>query len=90
MIRLQSRRPQAQAQGYLICKIREQEVTAKLEVCSLKKPLAKVHALFHMGLNAGKGDESKITMFQGKLQNSFRGRCYKIQLATDSLVSIAN
>ena len=53
-------------------KIRDQEVTARLEVSPpKKKPLAEAHALFYKGLNAVKGDESQITVVYGKLQISF-------------------
>ena len=52
-------------------KIRDQEVTARLEVSPPKKPLAKAHALFYRGLKAVKGDLSQITVVHGKLQISF-------------------
>ena len=52
-------------------KLHEQEVSARLESSPEKKTRAKAHALFHKGLKAVGGNESKINVVCGKIQISF-------------------
>ena len=52
-------------------KIRDQEVTARLEMSIQKKNLEKAHALFYKGFKAMGGNASKINGVYGKNQISF-------------------
>ena len=52
-------------------KLRDQVVSARLEMSPKKKPLAKGHALFYKGLKEVGGNESKINVVHGKIQISF-------------------
>ena len=50
-------------------KIRDQDVSARLEMSFQKKNLEKAHALFHNGLKAMGGNESKISGGVWKMSN---------------------
>ena len=52
-------------------KIRDQDVSARLETSWEKKHLEKAHALFYKGFKAMGGNESKINGVYGKNQISF-------------------
>ena len=52
-------------------KIRDQDVSTRLEMSFQKKNLEKAHVLFYKGFKAMGGNESKINGVFGKIQISF-------------------